>query len=360
MKILHITTSIGGGGRERRMAQLVWGLHREGITQEIVLVGDANMRQDYEVPKEVRMKNACGYGSRFRLFINVNNAIRDFNPDIVHVWTEIPTLLTTITILKLLGGFKLVTGFLADGNSIHSKWKRLMYKYNFAVSDAIVSNSMSGIKAKRAPRSKSRVIYNGFDFSRFDKDTADLQFNNDVKDKLVISMFARFSNAKNWKMFVDVASHFKSIRTIEFLAVGSGDNLNEVKRYADDLQVTNIKFLGQRKDVENLMKISDITLLFSNADVHAEGVSNSIMESMAAGVPVIATDGGGTPEIITHGVDGFVIPPNDVTAAVKTINCMISHKDLLLSMGKKAVQTVKSRFTLDGMTKQYIELYKSL
>jgi glycosyltransferase involved in cell wall biosynthesis len=124
-------------------------------------------------------------------------------------------------------------------------------------------------------------------------------------------------------------------------------------------RIHNIRFVGRRSDVEDIMQITDVAMLFTS-EVHAEGVSNSIMEAMATGIPVIATDGGGTPEIITDGLNGFIVQMHGVDKAYKLL------KDLLLDEGKRrnigtaAKLNVQQHFLLSHMGDEYLHLYREL
>lgn len=365
MKILHVITSLGGGGRERRMSQLVNYLYRNKISQAIALTGSRFARQDYEVPSSVEIFHAGGYGSRSALYKNLKQIIKSYKPNIVHVWTEVPIVLMSVSFLKLRFHFKFIVGFLADGNPVTSISCKLANKISYISGDAIISNSRAGLIAKQAPQEKSHVIYNGFDFSRINKfpfDEKSLRNELSVGDRKIISMCARFNRAKNWRMFLDIAEYFQEHHneTIIFLAVGSGEDFEAIKQESSNRNIKNISFVGQRRDVENIFKISYISLLLSNADVHAEGVSNSIMESMAIGCPVIATEGGGTQEIIRNEINGYVIKPNDLAEAVKLINRLINNEDLRDELGIKAQLDVKNKFNIMNMGSAYLKIYKDI
>lgn len=357
MKILHIG-SLGNGGRERRMVQLTRGLSAKGgIEQKLIPVFYEDIYVK-DIPDDVEVVRLVG--SRISSAQIIFNTIKSFRPDIVHIWIDIPLYLILLGFLKNLFGYKIVTGFIADGNIPNTDKITKSFRYIFSRSEAIVSNSKAGLIAKNAPSCKSHVIYNGFDFNRFkpfDKSSLYKELEIDSKSP-VISMVARFSPAKNWDMFLNVAERLSTIRPeIQLLAIGGGSLLEKYKEQALSKGLKNIKFLGKRSDVENVLRLTDISVLFSNNDVHAEGVSNSIMESMAAGVPVIATDGGGTPEIISNEEDGYIVRPNDSNTAIAKIIKLLDDQELYKAFSLKAIQKVKSRFVLSDMADRYIQIY---
>ena len=136
--------------------------------------------------------------------------------------------------------------------------------------------------------------------------------------------------------------------------------METTRRLCKEKGVESIMFLGFRSDVEKILMCSDAGLLFTNSKVHAEGISNSILESMAAGLPVIATDGGGTSEIIEDGKSGFIVKPTDSAEAAITLRKIYNDDNLRKEIGNKAKERIQKSFTLDAMAKEYINLYDKL
>ena len=112
--------------------------------------------------------------------------------------------------------------------------------------------------------------------------------------------------------------------------------------------------------MEKLIQLSHISLLFTNNQVHAEGVSNTIMETMAAKRPIIATAGGGTAEIIENGKNGYIIAPNDIKNAIQILLYLIDNPEEREKISEAAYATICSKFQLQDKTKEYINLYNSL
>ncbi len=363
MKVLHIISGLGGGGRERRMSQLVKGLDDRCIgLQKIIVISDYYNDYKKDIPNSVDIIS-IGNKSKIRLLINLYECIKEYAPDVVHLWTEINLILFGVSIFKNILGFKLISGFIADGNPIKSSFSKILNRLVFRKSDAIVSNSKAGLLSKDANLPKSYVIYNGFNFDRLnmtDKIIPDVCEN--YSGKKIITMCARFSPAKDWQMFLDVALKIQEDYGdfVIFLAVGNGEYHDYYKEQTKNRNIHNVVFTGQRHDVEKILLNTDISLLFSNRGIHAEGVSNSIMESMAAGVPVIATAGGGTSEIITSTINGFIISPGNVKEAVNYISLLINDEELLKKLGENAKNEIKNRFLLSNMTSEYLDLYKTV
>lgn len=360
MKILFLIERLSGGGRERRLVQLIKGLSELSESYETyVLTFSAGI--DYEDVFATKARliiwDSC---SRMSLFRFLSKAMHDIKPDIVHSWMGGTTDMILIPFLKWAYHFKYIAGFIANSNRTKS-----FSLYNFAaqftyfLADAIVSNSQAGLAAKHAPKKKSLVIYNGFDFARLTKrlDISKKRKQLNITTPYVVTMVARVSPAKDYESFVALAEKAKKDKMpVLFLAIGKGESLDYFKKRAID----NIVFLGQRNDVEEILQASDISVLFTNDHVHSEGVSNSIMEAMAVGLPVIATAGGGTAEIIDNEVDGFIITPKDVNSCFALLKRLLKDDSYRATVGRNAVDKVKEKFLLSKMVDEYIKLYKAV
>lgn len=363
MKLIHIIASLYGGGRERRMLQLVKGLaHDHKIEQTIITFSN---KKDYNIDFQSLKVDIIylNMKSSFHGFTLLNQTFRQLKPDIVHSWCDNPTVMMSTSILKHIYRYKYIAGFVADGNRLTKFKQKISMHINFQSAESIVSNSKAGLIAKNAPLYKSKVIYNGFDFDRLlhlpNLDNIKKSLN--ITTPYIVSMVARFTPSKNYQMLLDTAFELQKRRNdITILAVGKGELLESFKEQTKKRNISNIIFTGFRNDVECIMKISTLSILFTNEEVHSEGVSNSIMESMAVGTPVIATDGGGTPEIITAGTDGFIVKPNDYKMAAEIIDKLLNDKSLLNKLSISAMQKIKNQFSLSKMTQEYLKLYKEL
>lgn len=362
MKILHFTLSLGGGGRERRMIQLIRGLYQQCDCTQMVVTLDSHC--DYpEIYDTSATIIEIPYRPR-KLFANrIEEIIRTFKPDILHSWVGSHQNSVLFPYLKYKYHFKYIVGHIADCIPI-SPVDYLYSLPSYWTADAIISNSRLGLIAKKANFNNARVIHNGFDFDRFNKCIDKDQKRETLHVPLhafVINMCARFHKSKDWKSFVELAKIAQEQKSIAyFLAVGKGETLDEIKALARTYALHNISFLGQRKDVEEILQISDASVLFTNSSEHAEGISNSLMEAMAAGLPTIATNGGGTPELITDTKNGFLIKDGDYNRAWHIIDTLLQDSKLKAQIGETAKQTIQTHFSLSGMTQKYIHLYQEI
>jgi glycosyltransferase involved in cell wall biosynthesis len=137
--------------------------------------------------------------------------------------------------------------------------------------------------------------------------------------------------------------------------VGNGELERELKQYVrlNNLDY-NIKFLGFRKDIPELLAASDICCLMS---LH-EGLPRCIMEAMAAGKPVIATDVRGNRDLIQDGVNGILVLMNDIEATAKAIERLSYDEQLRQKMGREGRRIIED-FSLENVLKEMDEIYKS-
>lgn len=360
MKIVHVINSLQGGGKERRMLQLVRGLRSVTFIEQCVIVFSPIIEYKDIADCSVKVIYICEK-SRLVQCKELYKILKKEAPDIVHSWCNVPLIMFSLPIIAKIIACKYIAGFVADANvmKFFSK-ENISARVSFLLADAIISNSFAGLHAKGVRSERAHVVYNGFDFSRIpvDVDLAQVKKALNIQTKYVVGMFARFSKAKDYQSFFETAKKVTEINDdVSFIAVGQGGTLSYYEDYVRNNKIINTFILGFRKDVEEIMSICDISILFTNSDTHAEGISNAIMESMAMGKVVIATKGGGTPEIITHRETGYLIPPKGVDEAVGIINDVLSDA-YCSNIRARAKQSIVNRFSLQVMVQKYMDIYK--
>ena len=139
---------------------------------------------------------------------------------------------------------------------------------------------------------------------------------------------------------------------VVFVAVGDGETLQASKEMAAG--VAAIKFLGQRKNVEEIVETFDVGVL----STFTEGISNSIMEYMALRKPVVATEGGGTKELVVDGETGFLVPPKNPDALAAKIEYLLDNPEIARHMGDAGEARLRRKFSTARMVEETVELYK--
>ncbi|MBC2704230.1 glycosyltransferase [Desulfobacula sp.] len=364
MKILFFIESLRSGGKERRLVELLKGLSKhEDISMELVLtkrdihytdIFNLDVKIHYVERKYLKKDPSC--------FFKFYSIARDFKPDIIHVWGNIVAIYA-LPATKLLN-VKFINGSITYALPV-KRFSKLWFtsKIAFPFSDILVANSKAGLLVHCFKQSKKhRVIYNGYDFKRNNVNQSDLRKELGIpKRTLLVGMIGSFSDAKDYKTYIDVAEKIvKKNKNVYFLCIGDGVNKIGIEDLVHKRKIKNIHFLGVRSDIENICKNLDIGVLLNNTDGHAEGLSNAIMEMMASGLPVVATDAGGTPELIQHGVDGFMVEPFAAGQIINQIEALINNEKSRKRIGIKAAEKIKERFGIKKMIDSYYCLYNEV
>jgi glycosyltransferase involved in cell wall biosynthesis len=137
------------------------------------------------------------------------------------------------------------------------------------------------------------------------------------------------------------------------LLVGEGEGKGEVERFVQRRGVRNVEFLGGVENVNELLSQVDIFLLSSKT----EGISLAVIEGMAMGLPVIASDVGGMREILTDGVDGLLVPEGDPESLACALEQLAENSELREVLGARARIRIQEEFSLEAMASAYISLY---
>ena len=168
---------------------------------------------------------------------------------------------------------------------------------------------------------------------------------------------ASFSSFKDYDLFIDIAKKILKLRSdITFVGVGDGSEWNRIKQRITAESITNVILAGKQKEVEHIVAASDIGILCTNS----EGMSNSIIEYMALGKPVISTDlAGGSKELIVEGETGYCSERND-EKVIDLINKLLGNSDLRVSMGNRGRERIYSQFSIIRMAKEFESLYEEV
>lgn len=214
------------------------------------------------------------------------------------------------------------------------------------------------------PAQQLSQIYNGVDDSRFfpavrRQAVAGSPF-NDSPELIVIGTVGRLQAVKDQlnlaRAFVLLIERRPDLRPVARLAiVGDGTLRADVEAILRQAGVAELSWMaGSRNDVPELMRAFDIFALPSLA----EGISNTILEAMASGLPVVATDVGGNGELIEAGVTGQLVPKADPAALADALARYIDDAALRAEHGRAGRQRVEQQFSLDRMVERYTRIYR--
>lgn len=243
------------------------------------------------------------------------------------------------------------------GDLLHPNQRRVQAAI-FRWSDSVVANSRAGSESlvrQGVPPAKIVVIPNGLPDSAFVEARPALAKSADL---LRVGMIARMnSRAKNHRIFLEAAARLRArFSNLEFVLAGDGPLRPELEALAGQLGIRGqVHFLGDRRDIPAVLASLDISVLPSES----ESLSNVILESMAAGVPVVATRVGGNPELVGPNT-GFLVDPSDAVALADGIEHLARASALRAHMGREARLFARANFTSEQMRTRHEDLYRHL
>jgi len=284
--------------------------------------------------------------------------------DIIHTFFEKSEVMGWLT-ARLSG----IPVWITSRRDLGFKRKRIYDKiFRFTLKDCkkCIANCNAvrdqAIQQENIPPEKIEVIYNGLDLSEYQQTVK----NKSLREELgllngtpLVGLIANFNfEIKGHIYFLGAAKKILGkVPDAKFVLVGDGPLRPRYEEVARELNIKkDVYFLGIRTDVPTIISNLDVAVLSSTN----EGFSNVIMESMAAGKPVVATKVGGSKEMVSDGITGYLVPPADSQAMAGAIINLIQNPDKAIAMGSAGREVVKEKFTVETMVKKYEELYFSL
>jgi glycosyltransferase involved in cell wall biosynthesis len=227
----------------------------------------------------------------------------------------------------------------------------------------MVANSEAGrsyLIDKGLPLDKTRVIYNGINLERLAvDDNGREQQHFPTRTTPVVGIVARLDKEKDHHTFLRAASLINSaMPKVQFLVVGDGPLCQELERQARELGLEeNVIFTGRQLRVAPYIERFDIAVLSSNAN---EGCSNFLLEAMAMGKPIVATDIGGNRELVANGENGFLVPAGEPVELAEAVLRMLKDRSLAKAMSEKGRRKFEAQFSIQRMVEDYQNLYLKL
>lgn len=212
------------------------------------------------------------------------------------------------------------------------------------------------VRAAGVPESKLRVIHNGARLDAFDSPDPGGrdELRAIVGDGPIVLAAGRLSPEKGFRVLVEAAAH---VPGTHFVVFGEGGERAALERRVADLRLNGRFHLpGFRSDLDRLIPWADLVVLPS----FTEGLPNVALEASAAGLPVVATAVGGTPEVIADGETGYLVPAGDHRALAKRINELLRDVSLAREFGRAGRQRMLDHFSFAAQADAYRGLFAEL
>lgn len=249
---------------------------------------------------------------------------------------------------------------LSAGHALYLRIEDLFTRF----ADWIVPNSGAGrdyLISRGINPSRIKVIYNGIDIQRLHPDPEKVSqiraAMNVPKDGAVVGVSASLTPVKDHTSFLEAASLVaRELPHTRFALLGDGSLRPDLERLAGELGIdSEVFFLGNQTEVSSYIDAFDVACLSSS---EMEGCSNSILEAMALGKPVIATDTGGNRELVQDGMNGIIVPTKSPAQLAEAILTCLRQPELTSDMGQHGKAMISNKFSIPLMVQQYERLYE--
>jgi glycosyltransferase involved in cell wall biosynthesis len=250
---------------------------------------------------------------------------------------------------------------------VGDRGNRLYEELLYALSSRIIAVSHSAASRfgkSYLSNSKIRIIHNAVDITVFSPQVSGESVKNEfnISDKIIFGTMGQLLPRKGQDIFIhaaaETAARFKNRLIFMIVGTGTSQYASYLKKLAADhgLEASTI-FTGFRSDIPRVMASFDVFVL---ATSYVEGLSRVIIEAMASGKPVIATDIGGNREAVIDGVNGKLIPPCDVTSLSNAMCTLASNELLRKQLGSKGRRLAQEKFDIKDNVASIEALYKEL
>lgn len=367
--IVHIIYRLGIGGLENGLVNLIHRLPVDRYRHAIICLTDST-----DFSKRIQRTDVAVYeihkkpGHDPESFVKVYKLLKQLKPAIVHTRNlaaiEYQLCAFLARVPYRLQGEHGWDVFDPDGNNAKYRWLRFVL--GFLIHRFIpLSRQLQDYLQNRVGISMQKItrICNGVDTNVFYPRAGERQNSHkcplNLDGRLVIGAVGRMHGVKDQltlvKAFI-MASQQSPVflEKARLIIVGDGP----LRELALNLLAThglseNAWLPGERHDIAQIMRSLDIFVLPSKA----EGISNTILEAMASGLPVIATSVGGNPELVIHDETGLLVEKENVAAMAEALQQMVGDDNKRQRLAANSLQRAQQEFSLDGMVARYLAVY---
>jgi sugar transferase (PEP-CTERM/EpsH1 system associated) len=365
LRILHIVHSLNTGGLERVVVDLAVYLKRKGSDQAICCLADrGNLAKSAEVNGVPLFQTNKGEGLDLLLPMRLSRIMKRGKYDLIHTHNDAgivygfpaASMCGIRSIVHTDHGIEPKTASHCSLNMI----KKLFMKRTSCIVAVSQDLKRTIISDSGIMNHELKVVMNGIDPCRYygKYDTSEIRKSVGIgRDRFIIGHIARLVPLKNQEFLLQIIRELKNLNLpITLMAVGEGPMRKRLQELCINYEIQNeVVFLGERTDIPQLLSIMDLFVLTSIT----EGISITILEAMAAGIPVLASKVGGNPEIIDDSISGFLINLNEPFKWIMKAKELFDDQHMRKRIGKQAQEVIRRKFSLDVMADQYERIYKN-
>jgi sugar transferase (PEP-CTERM/EpsH1 system associated) len=366
LRVLHVISYLGRGGAEMGILKLIAGLG-EKFEQRICTTRgyDANFVQSHFSEQKMHTAGRPDFKLQFPMF-RLARIMREYRPHIVHTrnWGAIEAVAAA-----RLAGVPVVIhsehGYEIDMFEGLPMRRRLFRRTAYAMADAIfaVTRELRDFHARQAWIRPERmgVMYNGVDTKRFAPSTESrVAMRKELglpSDSFLVGAVGRLVPIKDHQTLLKAAALVsKNGIDVRVLLVGSGPERQRLQTLSTNTLEGRVCFAGDSSRVPELLNAMDVFVLPSLN----EGMSNTLLEAMACGLPALATNVGGNPEIVEDNINGCLFMPGDTTWLAEKLTFLARNPALIHQLGTAARNHAIESFSLSRMLESYRSFYLDL
>ncbi len=361
VNVLYIIWSLGLGGAEQVVINLARGLDKSRFKPYVACLNDEGRFAD-ELKKEGISVFALNKvkGLDFSVVPKLVRIIRENNIQIVHThlwganfWGRFAAKAVGVPVI-----IASEHGIQEYRTPLHFLIDRYLSKYTDKI--IFVSESVRQAYWNKLCSDFNKTVFmpNGVGLvSSAEPDGALIRKEFGISEnEVLLSCIGRLSEEKGQKYLLEVLPEI-DLANVKLLIVGDGPLEQSLKsQVAQSRLADKVKFLGFRKDIQAILKASDIVVLPSKR----EALSLVMLEAMAAAKPVLATAVGDASRVIRDGINGFLIPAAGKNALKEKLSFVLSNRERMEDIGQQARETIKRDYLVDTMIQRHQKLYDEL
>jgi len=361
--LLYLIYGFRIGGAERHLLDLCKGLDRRKFRPEIIYFHrDEQMLPEFlQEGIPISIFPVKGGELTFREIWRLSRLIKKLSPDIVHVHLFHASRFGAMAaFLAGVGQIVRTKHNVSDPETRPGKRDRIWRVLQSAILTRTVAVSQAIAEQVGTPY----VIYNGIDTDYFDPNLIDPTERAsyaklfDVKGSPIIGIAARLTKQKGHSVLLNAFSELlPDWPNAQLLIAGDGEELPTLELLSNKLNLTeHVQFLGPIRNVREFLSVLDV---FAHPSIF-EGLGIAVIEAMSMGLAIVATKVDGLAELITDGVEGSLVEPNNPIALSKAMKRILSDPALRENMGQRARKKAVEKFSVKTMIQKYEELYLDL
>ncbi len=365
IKLLLVSSVFVDRGLERIILALYKHLPKEVYDIRILCLRNLSPYADH-LNKNTDIKvDVIGMSNNFDIFslYKFYQYIRKFKPDVINYHSFRAALWGRLIASCVKGPVILYSVHNKWGGAVHrfldkalSRFTDAIVPFSIAVKNFIINDEKINEKHVEQP------IYIGIDLDKFSAVNTNeiVSLRNELGIREGQNTIGFVGSIAEQKGLIYLVESIKDLKTgfpdICCLIIGDGpEKISLEEKIAEYNLENNFNFLGQRYDIYNLLNVMKIFVLPSLW----EGLPQVIIEAMAASCPVIATDVDGTPEIITHKINGWLVQPANIGELTSAIDTLLSDNKLRDELTKNGYTTATDKFSVQTMANNYDNLYQT-